>query len=542
MSLNSKDLLLATFLYRYRLSANSPCQHAAFLAKLTAKIFNLESDDMEHRMKKLILALSLVSVSTLVCANTPNSTTHVKKKTVVLRHHVAKKASHHTHKNQTQQPHKHITQRLASNTNYQQTDFPQLQNLLNAHQYQEAFALASKMADENAGLPAFDNLYAQAAMATHHPNEASFAYQRLLITSPSDANLRLAYANCLRKIDAYQQAADEYRHLATSDDVSVRTSARQYLPLALGGELLTGQSWHAYARLVGGFDSNANSAPTLDSVEIDTGELTLGVDQKTKDSWVNEAAIGFGGMIPLSENQKLDLIGNLSERVSYNTHKNDLTLVNIAAAYNFTLHTDYTLTIPLMAQSVFLNGYRLVNILATGSHLTYSYSEDTKFGPYFDYGSINTPNAVDPTTDEIKSDSTMQVYGAMCQHSFSSINLVSVTRLAYTHFIPHTDLALENNQRVEAINQKFMYMKSKKYIPYFEVGYNDGRYAGDMPKYEYIGHRHDHILNITTGMKIKLSKKWTLEPNYIYTHNSSNIPVNNIERHQAMLELTYMTG
>ncbi|MFZ5723181.1 MAG: tetratricopeptide repeat protein [Pseudomonadota bacterium] len=150
----------------------------------------------------------------------------------------------------------------------------ELRALLDAGNAADAWAMAQRMEDENAGDPDFDFSYGLAATQAQQPQRAVFAFERAHAAQPGNARfkLELARAYYLTGNDAESKRLFN-EVLAITPPTPVERSIRTYLDAIAAHEQRTRTHVSGHVRLAAGYDSNTNSA-TDDSLN-DFGPLLV---------------------------------------------------------------------------------------------------------------------------------------------------------------------------------------------------------------------------------------------------------------------------
>lgn len=162
---------------------------------------------------------------------------------------------------------------IAANT-YQQLE----QQLANKH-YPQAWHSAEQLLSEHGGDARFDYLYALAAIATHHYDQALFSLDRVVINNPNVIRPRLELARVYLQLNNKRAAIKEFREVLKLDPApKIKETVEAYLTqLTHQNKRQTKTSeTHASLSVSSGYDDNLNFG--LDDTAIHLpllGHITL---------------------------------------------------------------------------------------------------------------------------------------------------------------------------------------------------------------------------------------------------------------------------
>jgi hypothetical protein len=188
----------------------------------------------------------------------------------------------------------------------------QLSQLINAKQYQKAFAYSNSNT-EFLGEPKFDFLAGLAALKSKHAHEAVFAFERVINLEPKwhEARFHLASSYLLaNNIPAAQAELDQLNKAG-----ALPNAVESNIPIlrrAINRRLAkTSQSYDHMLAIGGGFDSNVNAGSAEDSIFIPAlgSDIPLSENsQETNSSYLTGTYLGrYSQMI--TQKQKLDVSG-----------------------------------------------------------------------------------------------------------------------------------------------------------------------------------------------------------------------------------------
>jgi tetratricopeptide (TPR) repeat protein len=119
---------------------------------------------------------------------------------------------------------------LGMNIVYAQNTFPLLEKYIKHQQFTKAFKQASKLRSKFEGDPRFDYLYGLSALQTGYYNEAVFALERVVVTTPKIIRPRLELARSYLKLNNKTAAIQEFETvLVLSPPAKVKEKVNAYL-------------------------------------------------------------------------------------------------------------------------------------------------------------------------------------------------------------------------------------------------------------------------------------------------------------------------
>lgn len=169
-------------------------------------------------------------------------------------------------------------------------EFHLVKQLLKQNKPQQAYRMLTKQEEKHLGEPEYDFLLARSALAAGHPNEAIFAFERVLMSNPNNHSARVELAVAYYQINELERAQQQFAQaLAARPPAPLKETIDIYLSRIeekissrkhkLNGEVTLKQGW----------DSNINSATNESEIQLASGlptyRPTEGVDKQTADSF-----------------------------------------------------------------------------------------------------------------------------------------------------------------------------------------------------------------------------------------------------------------
>ncbi len=217
----------------------------------------------------------------------------------------------------------------------QDPDIEQLNQLVTANRYEEAFNLSKQLMNEHEGEPEFDFLYGLAALETGKPNDAVFAFERITYTYQDQLRVKLELARAYYQINNFQAARQLFNDvLATNPTENVKANIKIFLDLIEERENNISGNFDFYVSTNIGSDSNINSATALGVITIPGfGNVTLSSNGKSIDDNFNDVGAGVAYNKPFSKTSALTLTGNASHHNNFSSNTFDLDVFAADATY-----------------------------------------------------------------------------------------------------------------------------------------------------------------------------------------------------------------
>jgi len=208
-------------------------------------------------------------------------------------------------------------------------------SLVEAGQYQQAYELALPLVADRAGEPQFDFDYGMAALETGRPQEAAFAFERVLAMEPRDHRARLELARAHLLMGNYEQSQSLFFEvLASEPPPLVRENIQNFLDELDSRLKKRSQSFSAMVDLKMGADSNVNSATQVSSVDtLAFGPVSL--DETSRELSDSFAELGLRSNYIKLLNKKAGVFvsGSLFDRHNEDYNQFDIRSLGINAGF-----------------------------------------------------------------------------------------------------------------------------------------------------------------------------------------------------------------
>ncbi len=268
----------------------------------------------------------------------------------------------------------------------------QLQQLLLDQEYVAAWQRAQSLEAELAGDPAFDFLYAQAALAAGKADYAVFALERVLLQQPDHHRARAELARAYYHSGNWDAAERHFqRVLAINPPANVRANIQQFLDAIERQRSLLSSRWSAFVELRSGYDSNVNSATTETTVSTPAfGVIPLSASSTEQSDHFLDKNAGFIWQKPLAKTRGLFATLQYRDRENFDTQTSDLRSIGVSAGPMFAV-AGGRLTVPLNAQTLYLANERYRNLLAVSANWLRPLTAEDDVTLFAQLGSIKYP-------------------------------------------------------------------------------------------------------------------------------------------------------
>lgn len=301
-----------------------------------------------------------------------------------------------------------------------------LESLVNSGQYQRAYELAQPQLGERAGDSRFDFLFGMAAIEAGHPQEALFAFERVLAALPQDHRARLELARAHFMLGNYEQARQLFEAvLAANPPPRVRANIERFLDQLTSRKQQRDRAFNASADFKIGMDSNINSATEVETIALPIGlVLTLGdTSREIADEFYE---LGVSGNYLKLLRKDMGLFASFAfsdhQNVSYNQF--DLRSTGVSLGYIYK-DGDQSLRIPLQWQMLEVDRAMFRTSSGIGVEWGLSYNKNQQLSIFGQWAQQRHNDS------EALRDVDLLLAGAALSHDFASIQ----TRLSLSAYV-----------------------------------------------------------------------------------------------------------
>ena len=292
----------------------------------------------------------------------------------------------------------------------------EIERLLDTGSTGRAYELAESRAAKEAGDPEFDFLFALAALAVGHPERAVFALERVLFLHPQNDRVRLELARAQFLLGNYPEARTQFELVLTHrPPTNVRDQIKLFLAKIREREKAVRPSFHVYANINAGHDTNVNSATADSAVSVPAlGQVLLDENsQELEDDFV-ELEIGGEVLRPISKKKILFGKVSFSTRDNSDTDEFDTDILGLRGGISF-VGKNSILRVPFQFEQLNLDGEDFRQLFITGIEWERPLTRMDRLAVFGQLGPIEYP-------DEDFRDVDLVLLGTAWTHHFSQAN------------------------------------------------------------------------------------------------------------------------
>lgn len=399
----------------------------------------------------------------------------------------------------------------------------EMDRLITAGQYQQAFELGNANLEQFEGVPRFDFFYGLSALESGSPNEAVFALERVSATAPNAvlrerARLELARAYFVtNNLTASENLFN--RVLASNPPANVRQNIEAFLQLieARRNSQSPSFSWTIASQL--GADTNVNSATSNGLIDTPLiGEIELDPSgQETEDTYSNTLAT-MVYKYPFNRNQSVDLSVNFNHLDNFDTDQFDIDSLRGEVSYNWGDDSNR-----------FKHGiaYTKVNLDQNG------FQESTAFNTSWQHvGNNGWYQTIAGSYSQIRYDTGNGGANAALRDVDQLLLTGGVTKIsgAYTHTLnlyhadesPEFSAGKHNGRKFTGLGYNLLYRLNAQHTPYLRASIQEVEHDSEHPVF-FDTVRKGQTESVTLGWFWQFRRNFMLTAQTSYTSNDSNI-------------------
>jgi hypothetical protein len=416
----------------------------------------------------------------------------------------------------------------------------ELDRLISAGQYQEAYDLGKSGLIDWEGDEAFDFLYGLASLETGEPNEAVFALERTATTATDvvlRGRARLELARAYFVTNNLTASENLFNVVLQSDPpANVRQNIEAFLQLIETRQNAreSAFSWTLASSI--GSDDNINSA-TSNSL-IDTpliGQIELNQDGRETDDNFNNSSLSMVYNYPLDRNRSIDARVNLTHLDNFSTDQFDIDSLRGELAYLWGNETNQ-FRHGVSINQVNLDGEGFQDALAlnsswqrSGSNGWYQSASVAYSQIRFDTGTGSELNDLRDVDQVLLTAGLTKIAGAFTQ----SLNLYHADE------DPENPIGgSHNGRRFTGLAYSALYRLNSQHTPYLRISAQDVEHDAEHPVFINTV-RSDDNQSVTAGWFWQASRKLMVTGDVSYTENSSNIELFDFSRFRFQAGFRY---
>ena len=407
---------------------------------------------------------------------------------------------------------------------------------LHSGQGQAAYKALLPLEGTLAGYPSFDLMFGQAALAAHEDTRALMAFERCLAVSPKMGDCRLGMAQAHMRLGEVQNAKEELAYIKQSaPPEAVAKIVEQYLG-ELSSDHRRRSKLNVWGELALGYDDNINVAPSSSRIILPGNSLFPGFSytSSTDESMFADARLGVSYSAPVSEKWDLLTGGRLQGTFNFdaanNSYFDDITQ---ASAHIGTQGSYGKQRFGIMAQ---LQNYRLSgdnyrDLIGLTGQYSYMLAPDTQVSSFLQYSRLDY-EAANMDTD------TVTAGGSLARS------------LMQNRLVVHGGLYLGLEDKVESAGPKSLnndYFGVRTGATWFwsqqlQTGINLMAEQRKYDKGDFLFpslERKDELIQASLNATYQLTSKLSLNSEYSFVNNDSNMPIREYDRQVVRLGVHY---
>jgi tetratricopeptide (TPR) repeat protein len=410
----------------------------------------------------------------------------------------------------------------------------QAESLINQQQNVQAYDLLAPLEDKRAGDPNYDYLLGLILLNVGEPSRAAFAFERCLDVEPDNGPCRVQMA---RTHIALGETPNARQELQTIKDYNpppqVQNLVTQYLGILTKVEKQQQQRINAFAELAAGYDSNINSATEHSKIALPSsigGQVFLTVPVSEDSGFVELRA---GSAIQYQWTPTVTGLAdiNIQQHSVLDDHSYDYTTVDGSGGALLKLNNNVQLQGKLQLQKMWLDGesYRdVMGILAQGQR---AINENGQLAVFSQLSQMRyaTQTARDANRFNL---------GIAYSHALD----MKYTPSFYTSVYRGQETAKDS--QFDYFSQSFLGLRIGGSLMYSDkisinshLSTETRNYDALNPFLPFNSKRKDTETTLSLGLNWHIRPQLSLQPNYSYSSNHSNLPINDYNRHVVSVDV-----
>ncbi len=405
-----------------------------------------------------------------------------------------------------------------------------LEALVESGQHQAAYELALTQEFEQAGEPRFDFLFGLAALEAGYPQQAVFALERVLVAQPQDHRARLELARAHFILGSYEQAKELFDAVLASDPpVRVKANAQLFLDQIAKRSKGRDHQISANAQLKLGYDTNINSATTVDNITLPIGlVLTLGETSQELSDEFAELDVGASYLKLLRKDMGYFLSASVSKHLNSHYSQFDSNISSLGGGYVYQ-SAEQSFRVPLQYQYLKVDGEHFRSTTSLGFEWSMTPGKEAQFVLFNQWAQQRHIE-----TEKVR-DVNLDLFGFAATREISSLDL-SLNFSAY--FAGELSTQPGGDHFSRGYNGMSFTTSWKPYPDHeFQLGLSAQKVEHDVihPAFSVI--REDDYGQLSLDWNWRIDPRWRLSIGTSYIKNDSNITIYTYERSQLFTGL-----
>lgn len=412
----------------------------------------------------------------------------------------------------------------------------EMNRLVTAQQYQQAFELGAANLFQWEGEPEFDFFYGVAALESGNANESIFALERVVTSAADDvlkvrARLELARAYFItNNLTASENLFNDA--LASNPPQNVQENVQAFLQLieARKNAQIPTLSWSIASSV--GSDDNINSATSNGLIDTPLiGQIELNQDAQETDDNFSNSSIGMAFRYPFTPERSLDFNLNLGRLNNLSTDQFDLDNSRAEIAYNWG-NQQHRFRHSATVGKVSLDQTAFQDSLALNS----SWQHTGNNGWYQSLSGSYTRIRYDTDNDAV-ADNLRDVNQSLITAGLTKISGAFTQALNLYHADESPDASGggdHNGRNFDGLAYSVLYRLDAQHTPYLRASAQSVDHDSEHPVF-FNTKRKDDTESVSVGWFWQLNQKFLLTAEATYTDNSSNISLFDYVRFRYLL-------
>jgi outer membrane protein len=394
----------------------------------------------------------------------------------------------------------------------------------------KAYEILAPLEEQQSGNPEYDYLLGVALLEKGEPHNAIFAFERCLAVEPKNGPCRVQMARTHLALGETENARAELNVVnAYNPPLEVKQIVNQYLGAVDNLEKQQKRRITAYAQAGIGYDSNINSAPD------DANKFALALPQykgftnpTADDSTYASLSAGSGIVYKATNDVNLLADINAQARSFFDDHNFDYQAADASLGASFNLET-FVLMTKLQGQKMWLDGKSYRDITGGLAQVQSSLGQ----GQMALFLQSNKLSYSTQSARDAKRKNMGIAYSSVVDAPLNPSFYVSMYK---------------GDETIESIafqSQDFKGLRTGGSLTLTQNLNLNGQLSYEKRDYNkalvplFLINRADKESSVGVNLNWKLNKNLSLQPNYTYTQNQSNIALSDYKRHVVSVDLRF---
>ena len=409
--------------------------------------------------------------------------------------------------------------------------------LLKQGKVEEGMALLESRLSDFAQDPEYNYLLGIASLDAGKPVRAVMAFERTLAISPGHVYARAELARALIAIPDLEGARREINQVQQQPLPPEMAARVKELSAQLEGALArqaaekerAGSIWRAYLEGELGYDTNINTGSNDTRIGLTVPPITvtltgLATSQRSGLLGVN------GGIFGLSKlSSDVDIYGNLDGRFRYHWDETDFKPASVYAGAGLRLTRGKNqFSVGLTKYEYYVGDQHNDDQTGIYGQWQHIFSRQDQAGLFIQKLRIDHPIANYLDTD-------MLLAGATWTHAYQKEGSPTMNLTVYLGDEDERSNDPTVGRKLSGFKLGADYMLREDLKLFGSLGVQHSNYGGRSPF--FLKSREDWRYDLNVGATYKLSRVWSLTPQFSYTRSDSSIPFNDFSREQIIVTL-----